>query len=154
MWARGESEKSLAWLKTFSQRLAEDLGLDLHNPTDRVQEVRGMPKMSEYISLLARCYLKQGEWQSAMKDDWNAVGPMILGYCDSVLNSCRMQENIQEILTSYGMSTQLDPSWYKAWHTWALANFEVVGYLEAGTRQEELLPETLVNHVIAAIRGS
>lgn len=52
------------------------------------------------------------------------------------------------------MSTQLDPSWYKAWHTWALANFEVVGYLEAGTRQEELLPETLVNHVIAAIRGS
>lgn len=51
------------------------------------------------------------------------------------------------------MATQLDPSWYKAWHTWALANFEVVSYLEAGTRQEELLPDTLVNHVIAAIRG-
>jgi len=73
MWARGEYEKSLSWLRTFSGRLADDLGLDLDNPTERVQEVRGMPKMSEYISLLARCYLKQGEWQSDLKDDWNPV---------------------------------------------------------------------------------
>jgi len=51
----------------------DDVGLDLDNPTERVQEVRGMPKMSEYISLLACCYLKQGEWQSGLKDDWNPV---------------------------------------------------------------------------------
>lgn len=51
------------------------------------------------------------------------------------------------------MSTQLDPAWYKAWHTWALANFKVVNHLETGTRTEDILPETLVTHIIAAIRG-
>ena len=64
------------------------------------------------------------------------------------------KDNIREILHAYSMSTQLDPMWYKAWHTWALANFEVVNHLEAGIRAEELLPETLVTHVIAAIRGT
>lgn len=73
MWARGEHEKSLSWLRTFSGRLADDLGLDLENPTERVKEVRRLPKMNEYISLLARCYLKQGEWHSALKEDWNDV---------------------------------------------------------------------------------
>lgn len=73
MWARGEHEKSLSWLRTFSGRLADDLGLDLDNPTDRVLEVRSMPKMSEYIKLLARCYLKQGEWQSTLKEEWSSV---------------------------------------------------------------------------------
>jgi len=38
------------WLRTFSGRLADDLGLDLDNPTESVQE---------------------GEWQSDLKDDWN-----------------------------------------------------------------------------------
>lgn len=51
------------------------------------------------------------------------------------------------------MSTQLDPAWYKAWHTWALANFKVVNHLETGTRTEDILPETLVTHIIAAIKG-
>jgi FKBP12-rapamycin complex-associated protein len=152
MWARGEYEKSLSWLRTFSGRLADDLGLDLDNPTERVQEVRGMPKMSEYISLLARCYLKQGGWQSALKDDWNPV--RFLPSASIAILRPPIQDNIREILHAYNMSTQLDPTWYKAWHTWALANFEVVNHLEAGIRAEELLPETLVTHVIAAIRGT
>jgi FKBP12-rapamycin complex-associated protein len=154
MWARGESEKSLSWLRTFSGRLADDLGLDLDNPTERVQEVRGMPKMSEYISLLARCYLKQGEWQSALKDNWNTVRYGMQVCPHYYTSGLLTQDNIREILHAYSMSTQLDPTWYKAWHTWALANFEVVNHLEAGIRAEELLPETLVTHVIAAIRGT
>jgi serine/threonine-protein kinase mTOR len=53
----------------------------------------------------------------------------------------------------YSVATQFDPNWYKAWHTWALANFEVVGFLEGETRSEDVLPEVLVTHVSAAVGG-
>ncbi|KAF8309257.1 phosphatidylinositol 3-kinase [Clavulina sp. PMI_390] len=134
MWAKGEREQALTWLSTFSARLADDLGLDLDNPADRVHEVRNMPKMTSYIKLLARCYLKQGEWQSALHQEWTT-------------------DSVHDILGCYQMSTQLDPAWYKAWHTWALANFEVVSALETPTGPEDAHPELLVAHVKDAIGG-
>ncbi|KAF9509645.1 hypothetical protein BS47DRAFT_139059 [Hydnum rufescens UP504] len=134
MWARGDHEKSLTWLRTFSSRLADDLGLNLGDAPDRAPEIGSPSKMNEYTNLLARCYLKQGQWQYTLKQSWNP-------------------ENIREILRVYSMATQFDPNWYKAWHTWALANFEVVGFLEGETRSEDVLPEVLVTHVSAAVRG-
>ena len=41
-----------------------------------------------------------------------------------------MQNNPTEILNNYAYATQLDPDWYKGWHIWALANFEVITHLE------------------------
>jgi FKBP12-rapamycin complex-associated protein len=63
------------------------------------------------------------------------------------------QENTRKILNAYHMATTLDPSWYKAWHTWALANFEVVSHLEAGPRGDDIISEIMITHVIAAIQG-
>lgn len=74
MWARGDHEKSLTWLRTFTSRLADDLDLNLGDASDRVPEVGTLPKMNEYTNLLARCYLKQGEWQYSMKQCWTPVG--------------------------------------------------------------------------------
>ena len=34
-------------------------------------------------------------------------------------------------MRSYILATHYDPSWYKAWHTWALVNFTVVNEMDA-----------------------
>ncbi|RDA95477.1 hypothetical protein CP533_5392 [Ophiocordyceps camponoti-saundersi (nom. inval.)] len=65
--------------------------------------------------LLAKCYLRQGEWLKALnKDDWQC-------------------SKVQEILTSYSQATKYNPRWYKAWHAWALANFEIVQTMSSST---------------------
>ena len=48
----------------------------LANPIDaEASSAQPVPKskMEELSKLLARCFFKQGEWQVAMKDDWNSV---------------------------------------------------------------------------------
>lgn len=87
--------------------------------------------------LLAKCYLRQGEWLIALnKDDWQC-------------------SKVQEILTSYSQATKYNPRWYKAWHAWALANFEIVQTLSA--RNEGQLSGAdqamVIEHVVPAIQG-
>ena len=52
---------------------------------------------------------------------------------------------------AYLFATQCDPQWYKAWHTWALANFEVVGYMSE--RNLDTGGEGLINHIVPAVQG-
>ncbi|CAG8552522.1 7121_t:CDS:10 [Diversispora eburnea] len=92
MWASGSREEALGLLKDFTGRMSNDL---------RVGNT----------GLLARCYLKKGEWQKVLQEDWNP-------------------ETIPDILQSYSLATQNDKDWYKAWHAWALANFEVISHYE------------------------
>ncbi|RKK58402.1 Serine/threonine-protein kinase tor2 [Fusarium oxysporum] len=87
--------------------------------------------------LLAKCYLRQGEWLIALdKDDWQYT-------------------QVQDILTSYSQATKYNPRWYKAWHAWALANFEIVQTLTTGN--EGHLPRTdhnmVIDHVVPAVKG-
>ncbi|KOS19963.1 Phosphatidylinositol 3-kinase tor2 [Escovopsis weberi] len=86
---------------------------------------------------LAKCYLRQGEWQIALnKDDWQYT-------------------KVQDILTSYSQATKYNPRWYKAWHAWALANFEIVQTLTArGEGQLSRADQTMIiEHVVPAIQG-
>jgi serine/threonine-protein kinase mTOR len=65
-----------------------------------------------------------------------------------------LQRPIKEILHSYWLATHYDPTWYKAWHTWALANFEVVGYLESNTEDRTDIPgDELAVHIVQAVEG-
>lgn len=87
--------------------------------------------------LLAKCYLRQGEWQIALnKDDWQNT-------------------KIQDILASYSQATKYNPRWYKAWHAWALANFEIVQTLAARNEgQMSRADQTMIiEHVVPAIQG-
>ena len=90
--------------------MSQDLGL---NPNDLItqplpSEGPGIPKhVEEYTKLLARCFLKQGEWQIALNSNWRS-------------------ETSEIILGAYLLATHFDNKWYKAWHNWALANFEVI----------------------------
>ena len=66
------------------------------------------------------------------------------------------KSNIKAILQAYYSATQSDPKWYKAWHTWSLANFEVVGYLETqnSNLSDGVLAQSFVTHVTSAVEGT
>ncbi|KAG7662855.1 TOR1 [[Candida] subhashii] len=110
MWAKGQRPEALRHLIDFTTRMSQDLGL---NPNDLItqplpSEGPGIPKhVEEYTRLLARCFLKQGEWQIALNNNWRT-------------------ETSEIILGAYLLATHFDNKWYKAWHNWALANFEVI----------------------------
>lgn len=97
-----------------------------------------MNHYEEQYVLLARCYLKQGEWQVALKKgDWN-------------------HDAVGEILESFRAAANFNPHWYKAWHSWALANFEIVQALgNQGERGREASPsqKIIIDYVVAAIHG-
>lgn len=155
-WSTGHQSAALDALRGFSQDMVESLQL-AHQAAQAMQEGHGMngvtngmhgsqniqqyamsPKMmADHTELLARCCLKQGEWQIALnRGDWRA-------------------DQIPEILAAYHAATQFNPSWYKAWHAWALANFEIVQ--AANQRPEpapgQVPPNVLHDHVVPAIKG-
>lgn len=110
LWAAGSKQEALRFLIGFTLRMAHDLGLDPSNMI--VQAVNqnttvSTPYVADYIKLLARCFLKQGEWRVTLQPNWRTESP-------------------DAILGSYLLATHFDKTWYKAWHNWALANFEVI----------------------------
>ena len=170
-WAKadGDREKALSSLQDFTQRLSEDLlarsraadtnassqyasgvngisgshsGLNEHSfvngydgPSSSRSEQASPKQLAEWRKLLARCHLKQGQWQITLqRGDWQ-------------------HEHAQDILNSYAAATKLDPRWHKAWHAWALANFEAVTSLTAGAEAANIPSGTLVARVVPAIRG-
>ena len=135
MWAKGEREDTLSYLRDFAQHLSSDLGLDTGGPTN--QELLGSPHLADYTHLLARCYFKLGEWQMAQHDDWGA-------------------EHVQDVLRCYMLSTRLDPKWYKGWHAWALANSEVVSHYARNQSTESDAPipqEIFTGHLVPSVRA-
>jgi FKBP12-rapamycin complex-associated protein len=157
MWASGEREDALDILKTFSTKVAEDLSIRAHDVSVHPPATNGVvglngsmnalslstnntppaKDMVEDYRLLAKCYLKQGEWQTSLHNgDWH-------------------HEDVHEILAAYNAATRYNQNWYKAWHAWALANFEVVtSYTSQGDRESvELPPGVVQNHVVPAIEG-
>eukprot|EP00117_Sycon_ciliatum_P022702 scpid3014/ scgid19501/ Serine/threonine-protein kinase mTOR; FK506-binding protein 12-rapamycin complex-associated protein 1; FKBP12-rapamycin complex-associated protein; Mammalian target of rapamycin; Mechanistic target of rapamycin; Rapamycin and FKBP12 target 1; Rapamycin target protein 1 len=58
--------------------------------------------------LLAKCYLKLGEWQIGLRG--------------------LSEKTIPQIINFYNKATEHDSSSYKAWHHWAMMNFEAVLY--------------------------
>lgn len=53
-----------------------------------------------------RCYLKLGSWAES--------------------NLGINEHNIPQILEYFNLATEHDQHWYKAWHMWALMNYEAV----------------------------
>ncbi|KAI6164648.1 phosphatidylinositol 3-kinase [Pisolithus thermaeus] len=132
MWASGAREDSLSFLRQFSTNLARDLQTENKEHFQRSNV--GKQKLEELSRLLARCYFKQGQWQVELK---------------------KTGRNVKDILHSYLLATHYDPNWYKAWHTWALANFDVVGYLESQKESavSDIPGSGLAAHTVQAVRG-
>ncbi|KAF2280167.1 phosphatidylinositol 3-kinase tor2 [Westerdykella ornata] len=93
--------------------------------------------LTECQRLLAKCYLKQGEWQTFLHhSEWD-------------------HDDVHEILSAYAAATRYNQNWYKAWHSWALANFEVVNNITSkADRETTEVPSNVVHdHVVPAIHG-
>ncbi|KAJ3030013.1 UNVERIFIED_CONTAM: phosphatidylinositol kinase- protein kinase tor1, partial [Siphonaria sp. JEL0065] len=135
-WASGVREvKDHAFdqLRQFTKTLVDRLGVtSLHDITTQIETYKTDAERQSIIKLLARCYLKLGEWQESLEEGLN----------DAV---------IPEILESFRAATHCDKTWYKAWHSWALSNFETLDYYEKvnGTVQ----PQVMIAHVIPSIQG-
>ena len=160
LWGTGHHRKALENLREFTGRISEDWavsnghlasngdhgGSNGMNGPHSANGVNGGRHASHVSSgaitldtsrLLARCYLKQGEWQLALqRGDWHP-------------------DRVKDILISFSAATQYNHESYKAWHAWALANFEVVNAIttESEGAIAQIPPDIIFDHVIPAIRG-
>jgi serine/threonine-protein kinase mTOR len=143
-WARGERVDSLSQLQEFSYHLAGDLGIDVAETIANIGDYESLtlsgssnPETTNATALLARCFHKQAEWQVAMQGQW-------------------IDHNSTNILQSFSLATQFDPSWHKAWHSFAIAHFDVVSRAERAVNEkttDDLPSYLLKSHVIPAIKG-
>ena len=162
-WSTGDHDESLHKLKVFTMGLSEVLARDTETLRTLVQRnqnnVINGPMSASIISyeqgsgnnniasqtmvlenmkkLLAKCYLKLGEWQTYLRGgDWNS-------------------QYVGQILHAYSSATFYNPVGYKAWHAWALANFEVSNAVVAQADAASApVPHSIIeDHVIPAIKG-
>jgi len=154
MWATGNQPEALMSLQQFTDNMSQELGVNSVNtdprmtamttngvngvnqasflPAQVTQEMRAKTMESD-LHLLARCYLKQGEWQVASQKHW-------------------YNESIQDVLRSYWLATVYNKDWYKAWHAWALANFKVVTSIDVSNGASHGI-DIVNEHVVPAVRG-
>jgi FKBP12-rapamycin complex-associated protein len=125
LWASGNQQKAFEQMKAFANIISTKIGIkslaDIANRTN-----------TPSLKLLARCYLKIGDWQVGMQEGWSETG-------------------IPEILNSYLASKTCDRSFYKAHHAWASANFEVLNFLEQSG--EAIQPPVMLSHTIDSLQG-
>ncbi|KAF4382019.1 hypothetical protein CsatB_005984 [Cannabis sativa] len=125
-WSLGEDLKR----KEAFARL-QNLALELSTSTSiQVAQASLMPGNSSSIPLIARVYLKLGEWQ------W-ALFPVL------------DDETIQEILPAFRNATHCaNNKWAKAWHKWALFNTAVMSHYTLRG-----YPNVAAQYVVAAVTG-
>jgi FKBP12-rapamycin complex-associated protein len=134
LWATGDRSESYTQMKNFTQDLVEGLGV--HSPDDIMAKVESQnsERARSLTRLLARCHLRIGEWKSSLLDD------------------SEEKRILPDTLRSYYAATQYDKNWYKAWHSWAYANFEIVSYHE---KIDEIVPTNiLITHVVPSVHGT
>ncbi|KAK5939777.1 phosphatidylinositol kinase- protein kinase tor1 [Knufia obscura] len=151
-WATGNQKQALNHLRDFTSHLADEFqdlntqlangmnGLDMNGDLSMQKSYK--VEIEKQARLLAKCYRRQGEWQAyLLRGNWT---------------NPHAQDAVRDIINSYQLATQYNESWYKAWHNYALANFEVVTSTTSGPDQERSrsLPEHMVlNNVVPAVAG-
>ena len=75
-----------------------------HEALTRMRHFVQAPRSVQDARLAAKSWLKLGQWQRALLDT----------------------DSIQVVLQSLAHATELNPESYKAWHVWAMINFEAV----------------------------
>lgn len=158
-WSTGQQVESFRRLRTFTADLSHQLdiyqssnvpngmnsshGLQGHSLLLDINNQIGVgprqPRsdVANLSKLLAKCYIKQGDWMTTlMNGDWES-------------------DRVGDIVTAYAHATTHNKGWYKAWHSWALANFEVATALvsQATTNSTTLSHSVVSNHVVPAITG-
>ncbi|KAL7421428.1 phosphatidylinositol kinase-related protein kinase tor1 [Cryptotrichosporon argae] len=129
--SRDAKYEALVNLRNFALQVSEDIGLGVRDEAGRLVPPDPLA-YGEYTKLLAKCHVELGQWQSALREHTHTTDPTA-------------------ILHDYQLATELDPEWYQAWHTWALANFEVITSLEVA--QQAFSTTHFGNYIIPAVEG-
>jgi serine/threonine-protein kinase mTOR len=132
LWEVGDQTETLGFLTGVCASLAREIGLD-----DPRRVITGnLEEIQEIRRLLSKAYLRQGQWRRQLQPQWTP-------------------ELIRDVVQCYNFATQLDPQRYKAWHTWALCNFDIIQHLEnvEEDHDEEVQTKALLSHILAAIIG-
>jgi len=139
LWAIPENRShAFQIMKIFTKNLVNQLEKTSYN--DMSYHMDSNNNMNSYQNtvklkkLIARCYLRLGEWQKAQTDELTI-------------------ETIPEILSSLHSATYYDNEWYKAWHSWALTNFEVINYYEKANDNNNVSAKDLIEYVKPSIFG-
>jgi hypothetical protein len=89
LWANGERAHSIDRLRLFADELSRDLiSRQERNPSQTTITAR----MSELSQLLAKCYLKLGQWQYDVEQSWSngvCLERQIMSSLPDIL-ACRM----------------------------------------------------------------
>uniref|UniRef100_A0A6B2KWQ4 non-specific serine/threonine protein kinase n=1 Tax=Arcella intermedia TaxID=1963864 RepID=A0A6B2KWQ4_9EUKA len=72
--------------------------------------VADFPRLNVPPSRQARCYVKLAQWQLYLND--SSLNETVI---PSMIQSCKL-------------AIELDGDWHKAWHTWAIINYRVLGH--------------------------
>ena len=136
MYRNGQKQEAFQHLQHFVQTTLHQQALQSISPQDE-------QKRQELLKLLARGYLKLGDWQTDLAGFHEDTIPMILKH--------------------YEAATENDQTWYKAWHQWAFMNFEAVLYFknrqylpddkDDPTKASTSSSNPVVNYAVPAVHG-
>lgn len=100
MWVDGKRDEAYGQLQRFVRGFLPSQQQQQQQPPEDERQLEARKR------LLARCYLKLGEWLEALQGI--------------------KEDSIPAVLSYYAHATKHDSSWYKAWHAFAYTNFEAV----------------------------
>ena len=73
LWASGSREQSFVKMKEFTKALMERLGIaSFSTLKQKVETITDSDKV-DMLKVVARCYLKLGEWQISLEEELNDV---------------------------------------------------------------------------------
>nr|FAA04053.1 TPA: mechanistic target of rapamycin [Lymnaea stagnalis] len=99
MWKDNHKKEAYSKLQLFVKQALQTKSLQIMGPDEAGQRA----KLSQ---LTARCYLRLGQWS----EELHGIS----------------EESIPQILENYSLAKEHDDTWYKAWHSLALMNYEAV----------------------------
>ncbi|CAH0479599.1 unnamed protein product [Peronospora belbahrii] len=133
LWAAGQKQEALSDLhqlviriSSMARQRSQALGGTGSMPSSAPAM---MSTKSEEEELLVKCHLKMAEWQLAVHDQQIEHVP------------------VESVLSSLRLCTELEPRSYKAWHAWALMNFQVV---EHSTHSQHISANATTSAVAAS----
>ncbi|KAE9041787.1 Serine/threonine-protein kinase [Phytophthora rubi] len=133
LWAAGQKQEALSDLHRLVVRISSMARHRSHVPGGMSGMPSPAPAMmpirSEEEELLVKCHLKMAEWQLAVHDQQIELVP------------------VESVLSSLRLCTELEPRSYKAWHAWALMNFQVV---EHSTHSQHISANATTSAVAAS----
>lgn len=132
-WWLGKKSNAYSQMKDLTKYLVETMQVESFSDIQNYIENNKSVADVKQVKLLARCYQRLGEWQKSMNEDMDG-------------------SLVPEILRSFLAATHCDKESYKAWHSWAFSNFEVISDYEK-QNDGKVPDQLLVMHAVPSVQG-